>query len=71
MHRAVENTAGAPGLIEFGCWVESETGRLLGVSRWESREAFQNAVPLIAAGRGGRQPEWSVADDELLLLSPA
>ena len=44
---------------------------MLGVSRWESREAFEAALPLIGSHRHRRRPEWTVADDELLLLTPA
>ncbi|HEY4027703.1 MAG TPA: hypothetical protein VGO86_14850 [Candidatus Dormibacteraeota bacterium] len=36
---------GAPGLIEIGAWVEHAGERGAGVSRWESREAFDAAMP--------------------------
>ena len=69
MRRVVEATAGAEGLIDFGCYRDDETGALLGVSRWESREAFQAAMPLIVANAHLRQAKWTVAEDELQLLS--
>jgi len=59
----------AEGLIEFECLREERGGRLLGFSRWESREAFEAALPIIAANAGRRQPEWTVAEDELLTLT--
>jgi hypothetical protein len=68
MRLVIETTAGAEGLIEFSCWRE-EDGRLIGYSRWESREAFGAALPLIGANRDRRRSEWTVADDELLQLS--
>jgi len=33
----------APGLIDIGPWVEHDGERVVGVSRWESREAFEAA----------------------------
>jgi hypothetical protein len=67
MRLVVETTSGADGLIEFSCWRE-EDGRLIGYSRWESREVFEAALPLIGANRDRRRPEWTVAGDELLQL---
>jgi len=32
----------APGLIDIGPWVEHDGERVVGVSRWESREAFEH-----------------------------
>jgi heme-degrading monooxygenase HmoA len=32
---------GRPGFIEAGPWVEEGTDRVIGISRWESREAFE------------------------------
>ena len=67
MRRVVDTTADADGLIEFSCWREAD-GRLIGFSRWESRAAFEAALPLIGANRDRRRPEWTVAEDELLQL---
>lgn len=39
------NLAGTPGLIDIGPWVEYDGERVVGVSRWESREAFDAAMP--------------------------
>jgi hypothetical protein len=69
MHRVVEATSGAEGLIDFDCVRDDSTGRLLGVSRWTAREAFEAALPLIGANAHLRRSEWTVAEDELLLLS--
>ena len=69
MSRVVDTVRdGADGLIYFGCWREQGGARLLGLSQWESREAFEAALPLIGSRRGERPEEWSIADDELLLL---
>ncbi|HET7016586.1 MAG TPA: hypothetical protein VFI65_21870 [Streptosporangiaceae bacterium] len=40
-----ESLAGAPGLIDVGPWVEHQGERVVGGSRWESREAFDAAMP--------------------------
>jgi hypothetical protein len=40
-----ESMGGAPGLIDIGPWVEHDGGRVLGISRRESREAFGAAMP--------------------------
>lgn len=37
--------AGTAGLIDIGPWVEHDGERVVGVSRWESREAFEAAMP--------------------------
>ena len=67
MRRVVDSTSGAEGLVEFSCWREAD-GRLIGYSRWESRAAFEAALPLIGANRDRRRTEWTVAEDELLQL---
>jgi hypothetical protein len=41
---------------------------LFGVSKWDSREAFEAALPLIGSNRENRRDEWTIADDELLTL---
>jgi len=45
---------GAKGLLQMGPWQEIDGGRLVGLSIWESREAFLAAAPDIFA---------AVADD--------
>jgi Antibiotic biosynthesis monooxygenase len=40
-----ESLAGGPGLIDVGPWVEHQGARVVGVSRWESQEAFEAAMP--------------------------
>src|SRR5260370_19202598 len=45
MTRMGASLAGAPGLIEIGAWLEFGGERVVGVSRWQSREAFEPAMP--------------------------
>jgi quinol monooxygenase YgiN len=69
MKRVVEATKQADGLVDFDCYRDEETGALLGVSRWTSRDAFEAALPLIGSCADRRRDEWTVEDDELTLLT--
>lgn len=69
MHRVIEAVGDAPGLIEFTAWREQGTSRLVGLSRWESPEAFQAALPTIMSMGDERRPEWSERPDDALMLS--
>jgi heme-degrading monooxygenase HmoA len=66
MHKVVAGVEGSPGLIEFTCWHETGTSRLFGLSRWESPEAFQAALPKIQQFGHERDPDWSAAPDEVV-----
>jgi quinol monooxygenase YgiN len=70
-HRVVDATSGAPGLIEFSAYADATGPRLFGVSRWESAEAFQAALPTIMALAPDRRPEWSSREDDVLLMDLA
>ena len=59
---------GAGGLVDFDCYRSEDGTRLFGVARWESREAFEASLPLIASNADRRRDEWTVAEDELLTL---
>jgi hypothetical protein len=37
--------SGAQGLLEIGPWREYDGDRVVGFSRWESRQAFEAAMP--------------------------
>ena len=71
MRRVIEHVGEAPGLIEFTGWRETQTTTLIGLSRWESPEAFQAALPLIMGLADERRPEWSEKPDDLLTFTPA
>lgn len=45
MARMAESAADTPGLLEIGPWREHDGDRIIGLSRWESREAFEAAMP--------------------------
>ena len=68
MHRVIERTAGAPGLIEFKATRDPNSGFLAGFSRWESEEAFTAALPTIGSLSHERKPEWSTKPDQVITL---
>jgi quinol monooxygenase YgiN len=70
MERVRANVEDAPGLLEFLTLREGDGVRLIGFSRWQSREAFEAALPRIGAFVDERRPEWSTREDELLMLVP-
>jgi len=45
MSAMAESMAGTPGLIEIGPWLDRDGDRVIGLSRWESRAAFEAAMP--------------------------
>ena len=70
MRRVIETVGRPPGLIDFHGYRDTQTSRLVGLSRWESAEAFQAALPLIASLRDDRREEWSERPDDVLMLAP-
>ena len=71
MRRVEEAVAGAEGLIDFGSYEDVSSGRLVGVGRWVSQEAFAAALPKITSLSAGRREEWTDEDDILLTLVSA
>jgi len=71
MRRVEDAVAGAEGLLDFGSYVDAASGRLVGVGRWVSQEAFTAALPQIMSLSGERRDEWTDADDVLLTLVAA
>jgi heme-degrading monooxygenase HmoA len=45
MRGMAAHMAGRAGFIEAGPWAEYAGGRVVGLSRWESRAAFEAAMP--------------------------
>jgi Antibiotic biosynthesis monooxygenase len=45
MRAMAQAVTGTPGLEEIGPWLEDGGDRVVGFSRWESREAFEAAMP--------------------------
>ncbi|MGI8688711.1 MAG: antibiotic biosynthesis monooxygenase [Thermomicrobiales bacterium] len=54
MERVGETLRGAPGLLRIGPWKEEKGSRIVGLSIWESREAFERALAPFGAGAGDR-----------------
>jgi hypothetical protein len=70
MRRVRQAVGDPPGLIEFDGWRETAGNRLFGVSRWESEQAFRDALPLIMSLAHERREEWSERPDDVLMLAP-
>lgn len=45
MRRMAASAAGTLGLLDIGPWLDRDRTRVVGISRWESREAFEAAMP--------------------------
>ena len=71
MHRVRAAVGEPPGLVEFTAWRDTQSSRLIAVSRWESEADFRAAIPLIMSLGPERREEWSERPDELLLLEDA
>ena len=71
MGRVVEAVGRPPGLIDFDAYRDQQSNRLIGLSRWESEQAFRDALPLIGSLAHERREEWSARPDDVLMLSPA
>ena len=68
--RRVETVAGgSPGMLRFGSWREEGGKRLIGLSMWESKEAFEASLPQIMSLHEERSPDWSEHPDDVLLLT--
>ncbi len=71
MDRVIDATEGAPGLLEFRPFKEANGRFLAGFSRWESEQAFRNALSRITSLASLRDPAWSTQPDELITLVAA
>ena len=70
MQRVMAATEGAPGLIEFTSWQDAEQPtRLMGLSRWQSEQAFIEAMPRIMSLAPERREEWSTRPDEVYTMT--
>jgi len=45
MTRMAASLAGTAGLLEIGPWVDRDGSRVIGISRWASKAAFEAAMP--------------------------
>lgn len=63
MTRVREAVGEPPGLIRFDCVRDDAGGRLLGLSVWESRSAFEAALPAIGGLIDEHLPEWDARAD--------
>lgn len=69
MHRVIETVGDPPGLVDFHGYRDTRTSRLVGLSRWESKEAFEAALQTIGSLHHERRDEWSERPDDVLMLA--
>ena len=71
--RSINETAhGASGLLKIGAWRDILSGRVVGVSIWEAREAFEAAQQRIFAATADLPfDEWEERPRDVLLLEEA
>jgi heme-degrading monooxygenase HmoA len=69
MRRVRDAVGDPPGLVDFHGYRDTRTSRLLGISHWESEEAFHAALPLIGQLSDQRRDEWSERPDDVLMLT--
>jgi quinol monooxygenase YgiN len=70
MRRVIEVVGQPPGLIDFSGYRDTQSGRLVGLSRWESQQAFLDALPSIGSLSDERRDEWSLREDDVFMLTP-
>ncbi|MDQ2906256.1 MAG: hypothetical protein M3Y81_22270 [Chloroflexota bacterium] len=72
MHEFGELMKKQPGIIFQAPYPfkDPEKGTLIGISIWESQEAFQAVLPLLqSARRGSPSQEWEVKPTEVYMLN--
>ena len=73
MRRVADAAQGAPGLVSIGPWRDLRSGRVVGLSLWESKEAFDAAIPGIFARVDDPDPDgdWEERPPDSFHLRPA
>jgi heme-degrading monooxygenase HmoA len=71
MTRMAAMMAGTPGLLDIGPWVERDGSRVVGISRWESKAAFDAAMPGSGVPSDAIHPGESKPREYFHLESPA
>jgi heme-degrading monooxygenase HmoA len=69
MRRVRAAVGDPPGLVDFHGYRDAGSSRLVGLSRWESEQAFRDALALIGSLSEERREEWSERPDDVLMLT--
>jgi hypothetical protein len=70
MRKMAGSMTGTPGLIEIGPWLDRDGDRVIGLSRWQSREAFEAAMPGSGVPSGNTPQGESRPREYFHLLQP-
>jgi heme-degrading monooxygenase HmoA len=68
MREAKRASEGAPGRLDMTNYADTKTGRLVGLSRWESLEALQAILPAAMAGASHYDELWGEQPSDVLVL---
>ena len=71
MIERAELMAGTPGFIDAGPWEIEDDRRIVGIARWDSKEAFLAAVPPGFGAPTSDVDEWETRPRELFHLKRA
>lgn len=63
--------AGTPGFIDAGPWEMEDDRRIVGIARWDSKDAFVGAVPPGFGVPTSEVHEWETRPRELFHLESA
>jgi hypothetical protein len=71
MLERAELMAGTPGFISAGPWLVEDDERIVGLARWESKDAFLAAVPPGFGVQTSDVHEWETRPREIFHLVDA
>ncbi|HEX7114206.1 MAG TPA: hypothetical protein VF193_03660 [Steroidobacter sp.] len=65
--RAVRQAPAPPGLISRTSYADTRSDRLIGISRWESREAVESVIETAIAGAAEYDRIWADAPTDVFV----
>lgn len=76
MQRVGDVLSGSPGLVQIGLWTEEDGNRVIGISVWESRDAFERALQTVgrfsvAGSQDRSREEWEEQPAEEIFAESA
>jgi heme-degrading monooxygenase HmoA len=73
MNRVRLAALGTPGLLDIGPWREHDGGRIVGISRWETRAHWEAVIPTLFAIAEADDPHdlWHASPPQRILLEDA
>jgi quinol monooxygenase YgiN len=71
MQRVADAAQGARGLIRIGPWRDTRSGRVVGLAIWESKAAFEAAMPEVFRSYDDPDPEgtWEERPTDIMHIT--